>query len=368
MKLKRSCMQTNNFDQSFELLKNDIGYYLSRKLDFPFCTPKNLTLTLTYRCNQNCIMCSIRNNNMDKKYELSIEEAKNIIDQMKQMRISELVLTGGEPVLLEDFFDICNYAFNNDIRVIAITNGYYPEYYVTKIISSKINHIQISLDGAGAKTHDSIRGVKGGFDLTINNINTLIKAGKSVGLTCTVMNQNFSELLDIALLAKSLGATRLAVRPVHLDNTDPRNFKTDSNIWVPQDRLAEFEAVIDRLKEFNNKTGFIDFNPDLDWFKLYFKKGYIMPSNLCYMGYNRLIIAFNEKDSYEVWMCGGMIGDIRKKSIRKIWYSKEARISRKKIRKCKKACLFPELYEPGLQNLRTIITSFKNNLKGKHEQ
>ena len=359
-------MRIHNFNKSVELLKNDIGYYFSRKLDFPFGTPKNLTLTLTYRCNQNCIMCSIRNNDMDKKYELSIDEVKNIIEQMKEMRIPELVLTGGEPVLLDYFFDICNYAFNNGIRVIAITNGCYPKQYVDKIIASKIDHIQISFDGASANTHDSIRGIKGGFDLTVNNIKTLIKAGKSVGLTCTVMNQNFSELLDIAHLAKSLGATRLAIRPVHLDNTDPRNFKTDSNIWVPEDKLGEFCAVIDRLKEFNNKTGFIDFNPDLDWFKSYFKKGYIMPTNLCYMGYNRLIIAFNEKESYEIWMCGGMIGDIRKKSIREIWYSKEAKASRKQIRKCKKACLFPELYEPGLQNFKTIIASFKNNLKCNH--
>lgn len=178
-----------------------------------------------------------------------------------------------------------------------------------------------------------------------------------MGLTCTVMNHNFPELLDIALLARRLGSTRLAIRPVHLDNTDPKNIRINSSVWIPRSRLIEFDTIIDNLIEFNKKTDFIDFNPDLGWLKIYFRDGYIMPTNLCYVGYNRLIIAYNEKDSYEVWMCGGMVGDIRKKTVRDIWYSKEARGLRKKIRKCKKACLFPELYESRLQNLKSILLS-----------
>lgn len=367
MKLKKSYIKTNNMIRPLCLLVNDIGYYFSRSLDFPLIPPRNLTLTLTYRCNQNCIMCSIRNNKMDKKHELSLGEVKNIIGKMKAMRIPELVLTGGEPVLLDGFFDMCNYADDNNIRVIAITNGCYPEHLINKIISSKISHLQISLDGANALTHDSIRGIQGSFELTVKNISTLIKAGKSVGLTCTVMNQNFSELLEIASLAKKMGATRLAIRPVHLDNSDPRNFKTNSNIWIPEESLAEFDGIVDELKELNQKSGFIDFNPDLEWLKSYFRKGYIAPTNLCYMGYNRLIIAFNQKDSYEIWMCGGMIGDIRKKPIRDIWFSKEARESRKRIRKCRKACLFPELYEPRLQNLRSIFFSYINKVRDSHD-
>lgn len=344
-----------NIKQSFNSLLKDLGFYFSRKLDFPLIPPKNLTLTLSYRCNQNCIMCSIKNNEMDLKYELSVEEAKNIIDQMKKMNIPELVLTGGEPVLIDGFFEMCDCASDNNIRVVVITNGFYPESFTKKIILSNINHIQISLDGANTRTHDLVRGIKGSFELTVRNVNLLVEGGKSVGLTCTVMNHNFSELLEIAHLARRLGATRLAIRPVHLDNTDPRNVKIDGDIWIPKDRLTEFDNVIDNLKEFNNKTGFIDFNPNLDWLKTYFRNGYIMPMDLCYIGYNRLIIAYNEKDSYEIWMCGGMIGDIRKRSIRDIWYSKEARDLRKKARKCKRACLFPELYEPHLQNLKSIL-------------
>lgn len=347
-----------NAKQLLRLLLTDLGFYLSRKLNFPIVPPKNLTLTLTYRCNQNCIMCSIRNNDMNPKYELSIKEIKNIIEQMKKMNIPELVLTGGEPVLVDGFFEICDYASNNNIRVVVITNGFYPENFGKKIISSKINHIQISLDGSNSHTHDFIRRTKGSFDLTLRNIKLLISKGKSVGITCTIMNYNFPELLDIAFLAKSLGATRLAIRPVHLDNTDPKNIRMDSNIWISEDRLREFDTVVDSLKTFNKRTGFIDFNPDLDLLKIYFRNGYIMPTNLCYVGYNRLIIAYNEKDSYEMWMCGGMYGDIRKKTICNIWNSKEAKNLRREIRKCRKACLFPELYEPHLQNLESILLNY----------
>lgn len=346
-------------------LLTDLGFYFSRRQDLPLIPPRNLTLTITRRCNQKCIMCKIRNNNIDKSHELSVMEVMNIIDQMKKMNIPELVLTGGEPLLTDNFFEMCDYASSNNLRVVIITNGFYPESFVKRLIASKVHHIQISLDGKCAATHDLIRKVKGSFSLTVNNIGMLVNAGKSVGATATIMSYNFSELLDIAFLAEKLGVTRLAIRPVHLDNSDPRNIKTNNKIWIPRDKLAEFDLVIDRLKEFNNDS-FIDFGPDLEWLKAYFRNGYIMPTGLCYVGYNRLIITYNEKGDYGVWMCGGECGDIRRRNIRDIWYSKEAGNLRKKIRECKRACLFPEVYEPRLQDLESIASSYFINCQRRY--
>ena len=342
--------------------KERIRYFVSKKIDWPLIPPRNVTLTLNYICNQHCIMCGIKDLEFNKEYEITVEEIKKIIDEMVEMGIPDLVLTGGEPFLYKGIFEVIDYAKKRSRNVVMITNGFYDDAVVEKIIHSPVDFLQISLDGSRGEIYDAIRGVPGAFEIVTANIKKFIKNGKPVGVTATIMRQNYQDLLNIAALAKELGCTRLALRPAHVSNADPlkRDF-IHAPFWIPPSELERFKKVVDELKAFNEQTGYLDFPPQADLLNDYFKNGFLPPLGSCYLGFTRLIISYNEKKSYGIWMCRDMVGDIRKNSLRQIWYGWQARKIRKLIRKCSKFCLFPEMYEPELKNISTLYSVVYRN-------
>lgn len=339
-------------------LSSNLRFYYSRKLNYPLIPPRNITLTLDYICNQNCIMCEIKKKPFNKDHRLKPAEIKTlIIDQMAEMKIPELVITGGEPTMYEGLIEVIDYANSKNIKVILITNAFFSKEQADKLIKAKPAHIQISLDGHTKELYEKIRGAKDSFEAVTENIKYFIDKHISVGVTATINKYNCTHILDIADFAKSLGANRLAIRPAHADNSDPNIHNPEE--FIPKTEILEqFKNSIPRLKEYNHKHNeFIEFSPGFDLLPSFFENNGLVPEDLCYIGYTRLIISYNEKESYEIWMCGGMLGDIRKAPLAKLWKSKQAKNLRKQIKKCKKACLFPELYEPQLKNLRTIFFS-----------
>jgi len=335
--------------------KEKIAYFISKKANYPFCPPKNVTLTLNYICNQKCIMCGIRNLSFNKEHEIRVWEIERIIDEMVQMRIPELVLTGGEPFLYEGIFEVIKYANQKSRKIIMITNGFYPDIVVDKIIDSSVEHLQISLDGSSGEVYDLIRGVKGSFGVVIKNIKKLISSGKSVGATVTITKQNFRDLISLARLAQDIGCSRLAVRPAHVNNADPLNKDfSNAQFWITPEEISEFKTVVDSLTLLNRETNFLDFPPGFELLTDYFRNGYLPPLGSCFIGFTRLIISYNEKSSYGVWMCEDMVGDIRKESLKDIWYGRRALKLRKKIKNCARVCLFPEMHEPGLRSLFSL--------------
>lgn len=310
-------------------------------------------------------MCRIKDMAFDKKYEIKTEEIRKIIDEMADLGIPDLVLTGGEPFLYEGIFEVIDYAKRKSRNVIMITNGFYGTGLVEKIIVSGVDHLQISLDGSTATVYEAIRGVPGSFDIVIGNIKEFVARGKPVGVTATIVRQNFLDLKNIALLAQGLGCRRLALRPAHVSNADPlrKNFQ-GIFFWIQAEEIAALRKVVEDLKTFDAQTGFLDFSPGLDLLVDYFKDGYLSPMGSCFIGFTRLIISYNGKNGYGVWMCRDMTGDIRKNTLREIWYGKDARKLRRAIRKCGQFCLFPEMYEPDLGNLAVLLGAMRRDASG----
>ncbi|MBZ9577963.1 radical SAM protein [Patescibacteria group bacterium] len=311
-------------------------------------------------------MCDIKNCKFDKEYEITCEEIKNIIDEMAALKIPDLVLTGGEPFLYSGIFEIIAYAKDKGRKVIMITNGFYEKNIVEKIVNSEVDHLQVSLDGSTAQIYECIRGVKGSFDVVINNIKKFIANGKSVGVTATITRQNYKDLVNIAQLSQGLGCRRLALRPAHVSNADPlrRDF-SENSFWIPPSEKDFFEKICEDLEIFNKATNFLDFCPGVKLLPQYFNDGYSSSKGSCFIGFTRLIISYNEQKSYGVWMCRDMIGDIRKKTLREIWYGQEARRMRKIIKRCEKVCLFPEMHEPELINITSLVKKIANGILRK---
>jgi len=106
--------------------------------------------------------------------DFSFDEAKRVIDDIVSYSSPVIVLSGGEPLLREDVFDIAKYGGSKGLRMCLATNGTLVTADICKkIVDAEIKMVSLSLDGAKAETHDNFRNQKGAFDGTMNAIKTL---------------------------------------------------------------------------------------------------------------------------------------------------------------------------------------------------
>lgn len=159
---------------------------------------KNLFLELTLRCNENCIHCGSRCNDVVSE-ELTLAQYKRLLDEIKEdfgVQEKMLCITGGEPLLRKDFFEIMAYAnalgFNWGMTSNAIC--------ITPDVAQKLREcgmktISVSIDGL-PETHDAIRRTKGGYERAMAGIQALIDTGgfKSIQVTTVVNHNNLHEL------------------------------------------------------------------------------------------------------------------------------------------------------------------------------
>lgn len=162
------------------------------------------TLELTRKCNAYCRHCIV-DAATEKENELSRDQILTLIEQFYDEGCKTVVFTGGEPFLREDWPLFLQKAYSLDMQVVFMSNGLLISDTVIKILKMFNVAMGISLDGPDAKTHDSIRGVKGIFDNFVSIIPKLKKAGVYVSIPTTVMRSNFDKLDQIRDLLIELG-------------------------------------------------------------------------------------------------------------------------------------------------------------------
>jgi len=166
--------------------------------------PMQVVLELTYRCNLRCSHCYI---DLAETDELSFDEWKEVLGQLKEAGSIYLLFTGGEIMVRNDFLDIATYAHRNGLLIGLLTNC----TLVTPDISRAIAELRpfsigTSLYGATASTHESVTGVPGSFRKTLEGIQLLVAAGMVPTVQTIVMQTNVQELPQIEELVESLGA------------------------------------------------------------------------------------------------------------------------------------------------------------------
>ncbi len=328
----------------FKELKDIYLFWLSRNLNRAFIKPDYVGILLTKRCNLKCKMCDIRNHPTRPEEEISFGDVKKVVDETARWGVKNMVLSGGEPFLRKDFFEIADYTIKNIPHTAINTNlTLMDEGMALKLIELPRNkfHLEISLDGAAAKTHDSIRGVSGSFDKIMNNIKLIRAASKSknalnihIGVTSVLMKENLKEAMDLVYLAKSMNFVNVSFMPVMSDNVN-LDIRDDKYIMSAKE-IKILNLVIGELLDFKKKNGLI-INPDFS-LKLYPKyfKGEIKKSTTgCYAGF----IGPNICPDGEVFICKHLIGDVNKADIKNIWYSRKANHVRRMAYSCKSPCL-----------------------------
>jgi mycofactocin radical SAM maturase len=175
---------------------------LKQGLDAPIC----LTWEITYACNLQCIHCLSSSGRRDPR-ELTTEQAKSVLDELRDLQVFYINIGGGEPMIRPDFFDILEHAEHNNIGVKFSTNGTYIDATnARRLASMNYVDIQISLDGIDSATNDAIRG-EGSYAVARQAMDHLRDAYfGAFKISLVVTRHNVDQLDDFKTLADSYGA------------------------------------------------------------------------------------------------------------------------------------------------------------------
>lgn len=162
---------------------------------------RSLFLELTLRCNENCIHCGSHCNEV-RSEEMPVQVYYDLLDKIKRdfgTKGLMLCITGGEPLLRREFFDIMGYAHRLGFRWGMTSNGILiDDETAKKLAECGMRTISISIDGL-RETHDEFRRTKGGYDLAMRGVEALIRQGsfRHVQITTVVHKGNIDQLDEL---------------------------------------------------------------------------------------------------------------------------------------------------------------------------
>ncbi len=203
----------------------------------------------TRACGLACLHCRASAMPWSMPGELTSAEGTRLIDQVASFgRPSPvLVFTGGDPLRRHDLFGLFQHARERSVPFAiapAVTDLLDP-LQLERLAKSGATSISISLDGATASTHDSIRGVPGSFDRTLGAIGRLLDLGVRVQVNTTVMRRNYRELPHLFHALREARASVWEVfflvqtgRGAAVDDLTPSEWENVGNFLVEASRYG----------------------------------------------------------------------------------------------------------------------------------
>ncbi len=156
---------------------------------------------LIRRCNLTCKHCYAISADKDFPGELTTTQINTTMDDLKSANVPVLILSGGEPLLHPDIYDISKRAKKMGFYVGLSTNGTLIDgENIDKIAECDYNYVGISIDGM-QKTHDYFRRKKGAFDLSMKAVKLCKQRNLKIGLRFTITQDNAKELPELLKLA-----------------------------------------------------------------------------------------------------------------------------------------------------------------------
>jgi heme d1 biosynthesis radical SAM protein NirJ len=225
---------------------------------------------LIRRCNLLCKHCYSISGDVDFPGELSTEEVYAVMDDLKAFRVPVLILSGGEPLLRPDIFDISRRAKAMGFYVGLSTNGtLIDEKMIEPISEVGYDYVGISLDGLG-ETHDRFRGQDGAFDASLNAVRLCRDAGIKVGLRFTMTLDNAHQLPGLLDLAEAEGVDKFYLSHLVYAGRGNKNRADDARWQVTRDAM---ELLFERAwaaAEAGQHKEFVTGNNDADGVYLLF--------------------------------------------------------------------------------------------------
>ncbi len=166
--------------------------------------PQRGLFELTYRCNLDCIHCYCKGSEGLGK-QLTTQEIKDILDQIHKEGCLEIIFTGGEPLIREDFLEIYSYAKEKGFVITIFTNGIlFTKKSIEYLVKSPPFSVEITLNGISEDVYESITRVKGSFKRVISVLKELTDKKLPLILKSNCLKQNKNEISKIKTFADEL--------------------------------------------------------------------------------------------------------------------------------------------------------------------
>lgn len=170
--------------------------------------PKWLAWEVTRRCNLRCVHCRSSSDEEFATVPFTTDEGRGLLDQIKAYADPVVVLTGGEPLLRKDVWDLAQHGTDIGLRMCLATNGALVDDEVcAQMKRTGIRMVSLSLDGASAASHDDFRQQPGSFDAAIRAAEHFRRHDIKFLVNSSFTRRNKDEAPQVQELAKSIGAT-----------------------------------------------------------------------------------------------------------------------------------------------------------------
>lgn len=191
---------------------------------------------LIRRCNLTCKHCYSISADKNFPGELSTEEVFAVMDDLKQFHVPVLILSGGEPLLRPDIFDISRRAKDMGFYVGLSSNGtLITDKNIHAIQAIGYDYVGVSLDGTEA-THDKFRRKKGAFTESLNGIRLCRDAGIKIGVRFTLTQDNAHDLPALLDLVDAEGISKFYLS--HLNYAGRGNKNREHDAFLETTRQA----------------------------------------------------------------------------------------------------------------------------------
>lgn len=201
-------------------------------------------LEITARCNNNCRHCYINLPAQDKRAEnkeLSLSEIKKIIDQAVSLGALWCLITGGEPLLKKDFFDIYLYLKKKGLLISVFTNAtLITNKHIDFFSKYPPRDIEVTVYGVTKETYERVARTPGSFIAFKRGLNLLLKNNIKVRFKAMALRSNINELPQISRFCRKITKDYFRFDPfLHL--RFDRNLKRNKEIR--SERLFAEEIV-----------------------------------------------------------------------------------------------------------------------------
>lgn len=225
-------------------------------------------LYVTEGCNLRCITCSYREKLPN---EVSLDEIRSLADSLVAYGLRTIVYSGGEPLMRRDFPQICQVFKDRSVNQTLLTNGLLLEKRFDEI-RGFFSEIIVSIDGANAETHNTIRGLES-LDQIVKGIERWIGSSPrpSLSIRTVIQKKNFRQTIAMVQFARSLRVDRISflaadVLSDSFGRATRGSITSNESLMLTEEETLEFRHLIERMTtecsggEF--ASGFISDSPE----------------------------------------------------------------------------------------------------------
>jgi radical SAM protein with 4Fe4S-binding SPASM domain len=361
-------------------------------------SPKTVSLELTFKCNARCEMCPqvefFENERQERKAvvdppptflqsrrsdELTTEEIKTIVDDLGELGVGRIQLTGGEAFLRRDIGAIISSICASGIDCSILTNGsLISEEAANCIVENGVRTVMFSLDGP-RETHDEIRKLRGSYDKICRAAGLIGRIKKSresafpvLTLGCTIFSSNQDSFSEVVETAKGLGIGYISFSYLYYTDNDSES-RTNEMLGImtrnkPEDQkigehlrtvdIEKFTREVERTYEKAGRLGIdVQFSPPLrgeEVSRRFQDAAYTYTSKCFDPWYNSRIDAYGN-----VYTCNldYVVGNVRDEPFSRLWNGIKYQEFRRRLRrqrlfpKCTKCCVLDKKHWSYLPHL-----------------